>query len=150
MYSLKSKNIYARLVNVHDGDTITCIIESYPNCFFKYNVRLNNIDASEITSKDPKLKNLAILARNSLIYILTGIIIDNDSNYTRYDIINLLSTDVFLVYLKCDGMDKYGRVLADVYNINNHEKSASEILAEKYPNAIHEYHGGHKTVFNIT
>lgn len=146
-YSLKNQNIYARLVNVHDGDTITCIIESYPKCFFKYNIRLNNIDACEITTKDSKLKQQAIIARNHLIEFLTGIILDDKHIYTRNDIIDILSKDAYLVYLKCDGMDKYGRVLADVYNIENLNKSASEYLRELYPESVNEYHGGHKAAF---
>ena len=46
-------------------------------------------------------------------------------------------------------MDKYGRILADVYPLNNLGKSASDFLLEQYPQYVYEYHGGHKSSFYI-
>ena len=87
------------------------------------------------------------MLRNKLIEYLSTIKMDYSKYYTRNDIISLLANDVYLVYLKCSDMDKYGRVLGDVYPLNNTEISASEYLLKEYPNYIKEYHGGHKLNF---
>ena len=117
LYSFEHKQVWARVLSVHDGDTITCVIESFPGLFFRYNVRLDGIDTSEMTSKDTVLKDFAELARNRLIaYITDGAVqLDKNVHYTRNTIIQKLESDVYLVYLACSKMDKYGRILAQVY-----------------------------------
>lgn len=133
VYSFENKKIWARVVNVHDGDTITCIIEAFPECFFKYNVRLEGIDTSEITSSDTRLKELAQIGRNQLVaYITNGKkILDNQTKYTRNDIIAIFNDNVYLVLLDCKKMDKYGRIIATVYNNENKNENKNTVSANQ-------------------
>lgn len=93
------------VINVHDGDTITIATKMYycnkvDDPLFRFSVRLRGIDSAEITSHTFAEKNCAILARNAL----------NEKVFYKN------------VVLKNVALEKYGRILADVYldneNIN--------------------------------
>lgn len=150
-FSLDNYNCWARLVNVHDGDTITVIIEYPSNTFCKYNIRLDGIDTAEISSRDPVTKQKAIIARNLLIQFSTCNDIEVPANLinilstpsTRNQIISMLEKKVYLVFLKCKKMDKYGRVLADVYAADDMNTSLNSMILEA--NLAYEYYGGHKS-----
>ena len=146
LYSFENKKLWARVLSVHDGDTITCAIESFPGCFFRYNIRLAGIDTREMTSKGQS-KDLAITSRNKLIAFITDnqIVLCETKIYTRTMIIAEFGRDVFLVYLDCDKMDKYGRVLARVYSPTNQKQSANAMLLETGLAQI--YNGGTKQEF---
>jgi micrococcal nuclease len=81
-----------KVVDVYDGDTITVVL---PFCgrLFKSKCRLLGIDSPEIRTKDLIEKGAAQAARDWL----------------RRQILDRR------VYLRCKGYDKYGRLLADVY-----------------------------------
>ena len=89
--------IKGRVVNVYDGDTITIIGYVKNNSkLFKFSVRLNNIDCPEIKSKkspDKTEYEIAVKAKN----------------YVQDLILNEI------VNLKDVNLDKYGRLLANVY-----------------------------------
>ena len=85
-----------RVIKVYDGDTIT--IASKLNGFadshiFKFSVRLNGIDTPEMRTKNADEKEVAIIARNALSSKILGNI----------------------VILKNVSLEKYGRLLADIY-----------------------------------
>ena len=124
-FSLKGTECYARVVNIHDGDTITVIIPLFDtNKFYKFSVRLSGIDTCEISSTTEENKILAINAKNKLIELVTS------NNNT--DIIKLyLQNNIALVYLKCLDFDKYGRLLATIYKNKNDEISFSDILIKE-------------------
>jgi len=92
-----------KVVKVYDGDTIT-IATKYPGVenspIYRFSVRLNGIDSAEIKGKTFAEKEQAILARDALSTLIMNKI----------------------VFLKNLSMEKYGRILADVYlddlNIN--------------------------------
>ena len=104
-----------RVIKVYDGDTVTiaCYFpnidkENHLQCsnkLYKFSIRLKGIDCPEIRSKDPNEKDIAILAREFIHKLI----------YNK------------VVYLKDIQMEKYGRLLADVY-INN--ESCSELLLQ--------------------
>jgi endonuclease YncB( thermonuclease family) len=86
-----------RVVNVYDGDTIHIVgfVINNPQ-LFKFSVRLNGLDSPEIKSgksADTTEKEIAILAQQYISNIVNGNI----------------------VTLKNVSLDKYGRLLADVY-----------------------------------
>jgi len=141
LYSFENKKLWGRVLSVHDGDTMTCAIEAYPGCFFRYNVRLCGIDTSEMSGP---CKTKAIESRNELISFITNgeIHMDREHTYKRNDIISLFSKDIYLVYLECSKMDKYGRILANVYPPGDFQYSANQMLRDK--GLAHEYDGGHK------
>ena len=103
--NLNSKNIpkyipeinQGKVINVYDGDTITIAgyVKNNPK-LFKFSVRLNNIDCPEIKSKkspDKTEYEIAVKAKN----------------YVQ----DLILNDI--VCLKDVKLDKYGRLLANVY-----------------------------------
>lgn len=82
----------ARVCNVYDGDTCTCILE-FNQKLQKFSVRLTGIDTAEMKSKDPELKKKALAAKQ----YLSSMILNK------------------IVRLECEGLDKYGRILGKVY-----------------------------------
>lgn len=112
--------IYAKVINVYDGDTITVAsklpFKSSP--IYRFSVRLRNIDSPEIKSKSKTESDLAIKSRDALHNLIFGKIIE----------------------LKNNGKEKYGRLLADIYLDGIHINKW--MLDNKY--AV-EYDGGKKT-----
>ena len=91
---------YGKVIKVYDGDTITIASRltngSLP--IYRFSVRLRGIDSAEIKGLTETEKKLAIKSRDAL----HGLIFDK------------------IVTLKNVGVEKYGRVLADVYLENLH------------------------------
>lgn len=116
-FGLSGCSYTARLVDVHDGDTITVIAEVFPLKIMKFHVRLTGVDAPELISNDPRLKELAQKARMRVVSLLTGK--NETQTRTRSELITFLQKDVHLVNVCCHEMDKYGRVLAEVYKDSN-------------------------------
>lgn len=131
-FSLKGMRFASRIVDVIDGDTIVGIIPLM-NTFYKFHIRLASIDTSEIKSKDAKLKEIAIKAKNRLLELITDKSINSK---------NELEADVYLVWLKCEDFDKYGRLLANIYRTPECVKSFSEILLEE--KLAYPYYGSTK------
>ena len=108
----------AKVVSVYDGDTITVAAKS--SCTappLLYKVRLARIDTPELRTKDAEEKRLAILARDALSEKILGKI----------------------VTLENVGLEKYGRVLADISYRG--ENICDWLLKEKYAKP---YDGGTK------
>jgi micrococcal nuclease len=87
-----------KVVKVYDADTITIANHIYvgssrSNEIYRFQVRLHGIDSPEIKSKNPTTKALAIKARDVLSEMISGKI----------------------VQLQNVQLEKYGRLLADVY-----------------------------------
>lgn len=123
--SMNGLKCYGRLIDVYDGDTVKVILPTF-NSYYKFTIRLDGIDTSEIRSKDKILQNNAIKARDRVFELLT----DNKVN-TKNDIKKLLESEVYLVWIECLNKDKYGRILANIYKDNNITKSISDILLEE-------------------
>ena len=86
---------FGKVIKVYDGDTIT-IAAKLPNTLgpiYRFSVRLIGIDSPEIKGKTFKEKELAVISRDILSQLIMGKI----------------------VYLRNVSMEKYGRILADVY-----------------------------------
>jgi endonuclease YncB( thermonuclease family) len=111
-----------KVVKVYDGDTIT-VASKLPfmeEPVYRFSVRLAGIDSPEINSKTIKEKEAALLARDALYDLIFGKI----------------------VYFENVSVEKYGRVLADVYCEDIHINSW--MLTNNY--AI-PYFGGAKQKF---
>lgn len=83
------------VIKVYDGDTIT-IASKLPykkSPIYRFSVRLNGIDCPEIKSNDSREKECAQIAKKAL------------SDLILHKTVSLKNLD----------MDKYGRILADVY-----------------------------------
>lgn len=107
----------ARVVNVHDGDTISVIIPLF-NTFYKYNIRIYDLDTPEIHNTNLILKNLAEKARKRILELIKCL--NND-----------LESDIYGVYIECKEYDKYGRLLANVYTLDKHELISDILIKEK-------------------
>ena len=101
-----------RVVSMHDGDTFTAIFR-FDNAFYKFPVRLGRIDTCEMTSENHELKARAFLARNRLFEMITGTNADTLS-WRKKNFDNYFGAHPTCITMNCTGMDKYGRVLADV------------------------------------
>ena len=125
LFSLSGIKTYARLVDVHDGDTGKVVFKIFDK-YFKFIIRINGIDTAEIYSKNKLLKEKALEARNRLIDFLSSgkIKISNDSS--SKDIQKLLDKNIIIVYINCFEFDKYGRLLVDLQD--EHFKSVSSLL----------------------
>ena len=142
----------ARVVGVHDGDTISCIV-MVGDRYSRFMVRLQGIDTPEITSHDPVIKEKATLARNFVIERVTSLPLPLNTQkekekekekWTRTDICKYLCEKVYMVNLVCSEMDKYGRLLAEVFVNDSLSSINTELLARGFANA---YDGGHKQDF---
>ena len=104
-----------RVISVYDGDTIHIagFVVNNPQ-LFKFSVRLNGIDCPEMKSGkslDKTEKDIAIIAKSFLTEINNQV-----------------------VTLRNVGLDKYGRLLADVYFQERHlnKEMIDKRLAVKY------------------
>ena len=109
-----------RVVDIYDGDTCTVIIY-YGGEYIKYPVRLFGIDTCEIKSKNEKNNELAYQARHKIYNLITSKQLD-DYKCKRTEIRKILNEDVYLVVLDIAGLDKYGRLLADMFKYDNNNK----------------------------
>ena len=94
------KITYGKVIKVYDGDTITIACRIYngyssvePPELYRFSVRLNGIDSPEMKSRHENEKKLAHVSQEALSNLIFGKI----------------------VTLQNISMEKYGRVLADVY-----------------------------------
>ena len=108
-----------KVVKVYDGDTITIATKlPYDNSpYYRFSVRLKGIDCPEIKTSNLYEKECALIARDFLIELLMD----------------------KMVLLKDVELEKYGRILADVYI---DEQNVSELLCEK--KLAVKYEGGTK------
>jgi endonuclease YncB( thermonuclease family) len=132
--ALNNKFLVARVVDIYDGDTITCIINVF-NEYFLFNVRLGDIDTCEIKSKNIKCKAKAQEAQNYLYELITKKI-KNDFNFSRKHLCSLLESKVYLVNILCGTLDKYGRLLGWIFDLEDlsqdkTSKSFNHILVDK-------------------
>jgi endonuclease YncB( thermonuclease family) len=141
-FSLNGHSCIARVVNVHDGDTITVLLKCLDKVY-KFHVRLNDMDAYEITSKDPLIKELAIKGRQRIIHLIQP----NNSQHrelsSRKEIKEYFTTNKTIVYLECFKNDKYGRLLANVFTFHDMIDIGKVLITE---GLACEYHGKTKTL----
>ena len=122
----------ARVIDIYDGDTCTIIIK-FNNIYNKFTVRLNGIDTCEMKAKSAENKKKAYLARDRLLNLVTNIPQQNDS-LPRKTVRDLLNREVYLINICITGTDKYGRLLGDLYSLNDVAKTvsfSSILLTEK-------------------
>jgi len=114
-FSLNNLFIETRVIEIYDGDTCTCILPVY-NHFFKFNIRLADIDTCELKSKSNNNKNLALEARKRLCSLISDDFVDIDLNISKKDLISKLNSKCYIIKIKCGDFDKYGRLLGWLYN----------------------------------
>lgn len=129
VFSLTGREFIAKVVSIYDGDTMTCIIEMFPETFYQVKFRLFGIDTPELNGDNVEQ---AIQARNRVICLVTSEDIQNIQSMSRKDIKALLNMNQYFVKIQCHHFDKYGRVLADVYTIDNPNETINQILLREH------------------
>lgn len=114
-FSLNDLFSESRIVSIYDGDTCTCILP-VDKKFYKFNVRLAEIDTCEITSKNSDNKQLALEARKRLCQLISPDFDQMDLNISKKDLIEKLNKKCYTIKIKCGEFDKYGRLLGWLYN----------------------------------
>ena len=139
-FSFKGIKSNARLVDVYDGDTITCVLNIFDE-YYKLKCRLYGIDTMEMKDHDIQVKQKALEARKKVIDVLCG---DDclEINSTRKEIQEYLKNNVIVIWIECMDFDKYGRILCKAYKSKEYEKDVSNILIEN--NLAVKYDGGKK------
>jgi endonuclease YncB( thermonuclease family) len=137
MFNMFSERIIkAKVVDVYDGDTITCVTKyAHRGKFIKIKCRLIGVDTPEMRGGTDESKQDAIESRDFL----------SDLVFNK------------IVYLKCDINDKYGRVLVVVFTKNpipfyrkniyldkHFAKSVNKVMLDKKLGV--EYYGGKKYI----
>ena len=140
-FSLNGICNYARLVDVYDGDTITCILNVYGG-FYKFHIRISGIDTPEIKSKNESEKAKAFEARQTVLKYLCPQWTHPNAMCHRNEIQDFLRDNIVIVWVECLEFDKYGRLLAKIFPNKNCEKSVSDLLLER--GMAYSYDGGTK------
>lgn len=129
---------WCRVVDVIDGDSIM-VLMPYKNKknIYKFAIRLSGIDACEMNSKLSENRYKAVKARDRVIQLVTGInTLPNFKN--RKEVQTFLNEKVYVVWIECYCMDKYKRVLADVYPTHTAESISNTLVKESL---AYTYHG---------
>lgn len=130
-FSFAGRKLWARVVSVYDGDTIT-IVFPVGETMYRFNARMYGIDTCEMKSKEAANKETALRARNRLIELISGRPLANPTGAVRKDIVRHLAEDTYLVWIECLEFDKYGRVLVKVRKSDDPDlKTFSDILVEE-------------------
>lgn len=137
--SLNGISTHARLIDILDGDTITCILP-FLNKFFKFHIRLEGIDTCEMKSKNELLQKKAIKAKNFVLNKLTDESFEESTS--RHNIQKYLKENIVIIWIECKHFDKYGRLLGNIYSLSDTCTSISEHLIEN--KLAYKYHGDTK------
>jgi endonuclease YncB( thermonuclease family) len=151
-FSLNDKYLKCRVVDIYDGDTCTCVLFLFNN-YYKFTIRLADIDTCELRSKEIDNKELAYNARMFLFKSITDY--ELDMHISRKEMRNKLNEKIYLIYILCGGFDKYGRLLGWLFNKNNIKKpNRDDILLNSfnyqliYAKLAYEYKGNTKLTEN--
>lgn len=145
IFTLNGIKTFARVVDIYDGDTMTCVIPLFDN-YYKFTIRLNGIDTCEIRNKNMELKHKGMAARKLIIDELCP---NNsyDIDVSKKEIQEYLKKHIIIVWLECLEFDKYGRVLGNIYKKVDSNKSLSDILLDA--KLAYKYDGGTKIDENL-
>ncbi len=147
-FSLEGKKIQAKITNVYDADTCRAVFY-LDNKLVKYTVRLKGIDTPEIRPKksvefrDEEIK-AAKKSRNRFIQLCTDQMIEIDKDYKKKELQSIIDKNRKLVILDCHEFDKYGRLLATIYEDTNMTSFNNVLIEEGY---AYVYNGGTKQKF---
>ena len=139
-FTLAGTKCWARLVACHDGDSPTLVFP-YAGRMHKFHTRMYGIDTCEMTSKDVAVKERAVKARDRLIQLCTQ---RQDIPVFKSDkeIVNYLSQDTYVVWVRCMDFDKYARPLVHLKRAPEDNKTFSDVLVEE--NLAYRYYGATK------
>ena len=143
LFSLDGRTFDAKVVDVYDGDTCSVVISLF-DTFTKFRVRCAGYDSPEMKPlKSEENREITILnackARNYFAFRTTNCEIDLNIAYSKKDMKSILETNTKVIKIKCEGWDKYGRLLGHFYVDG---KYINEEMIQK--NFGYRYYGGTK------
>ena len=140
-FSLKGKNVSAKVVQVYDGDTCDLVFD-YRGELMRYNCRLKGINTAELRKKRGKVPRDAKgrdakIARDFLAWLSTGNkakeFNDKEPALTETELQKWLNESEELVFAKLGGFGKYGRLLVTLKRTRYERKTFNQLLLdEKY------------------
>jgi endonuclease YncB( thermonuclease family) len=122
-FSLEGCDVVAKVVDIYDGDTLTCVFYKFKKCY-RFTVRLAGIDTCELSSKN---REQGLRARMRLYELVSKDTTPIDIHIPRKNLRQKLGESRCLVRLICGKFDKYGRLLVQLYEVNG-IKSVNDIL----------------------
>jgi len=125
-FSLDGLVKLCKVVDVYDGDSCRVVFRNN-NKINKWNIRMNGYDSPEIRPSK-KLENRDEIKKKAI----------EAKNYLK----SLIMNENQLVYLKCSGFDKYGRLLGDMYINKEDDISVNQTTIDN--NYAYKYDGGTK------
>lgn len=140
-FDLDGSRMWVRLINAHDGDTMTVGFE-FASQFYRTNVRLIGLDTPEIRSKDPNEKLLAVQARNRVLNWAAPALFEVDGMYEEKQVMEKLKQTPVVLFVECREGDKYGRPLVKVFKTSVATDSINDMLLQD--NQADTYEGGTK------
>ena len=126
---LEGQTKLCKVVDIYDGDTCR-VVFNHNGCINKWNVRMNGYDSPEMRPSR-SLPNREEIKKKAV----------ESKEYLRSLVANSAEQ---LVYVKCGGFDKYGRLLGELYVNLEDEKSVNQQMIDNGHG--YEYHGGTKKV----
>ena len=149
-FSLAGRKTVGKVVDIYNADTCK-IVFGLDNVIVKFNCRLSGIDTPELKpsrhNPDRELeKKAAQRARNRLIQLCTDCDCTLDKKFSRKSKKEFLKKNEKLVNIHCGDFDKYGRLLIEIFDINNDKSFNTMLIEESYAN---KYDGGKKEPFKF-
>ena len=129
VFTLEGQTKLCKVVDIYDGDTCR-VVFNHNGCINKWNVRMNGYDSPEMRPSR-SLPNREEIKKKAV----------ESKEYLRSLVANSAEQ---LVYVKCGGFDKYGRLLGELYVNLEDEKSVNQLMIDNGHG--YEYHGGTKKV----
>jgi endonuclease YncB( thermonuclease family) len=155
-FSLEGLEIWAKVVNVYDGDTFRVSFYMNPTDSkqVKFKVRGNGYNACEMyPNKDhpqrEREQEKAIYARNRFIQLATDCKVELKERYTRKDVQSIVDRNKKLVFVRFSKFEKFGRVLADVFEDRNAKKSINQILIDERHAVVYNGEGRDKNALTV-
>lgn len=129
LFSFENTQKLCKIVNVYDGDTFTACFY-YNDNIIKCKCRTNGYDSPEMR---PRLNN----PNRDLE--------KEKAKEARQKFIDFSNCEHDLVNIKFGKFDKYGRILAEVYNLETNENVNKMMIKQNFG---YEYNGGKKKEFS--
>lgn len=143
IFSMRGYCTWGRVVQVHDGDTVSIVLplQDSEKAVFRFSARLMGIDTCEIVSADDTLRDRATKAQQRLVELVTGG--TAPSGLRTRELRHFLQASVCLVWVECNNMDKYGRMLVTLRaDSDPASPSFADCLIEEH--LAYPYNGGTK------
>lgn len=143
-FSLQGQELKGKVVNIYDGDTCSIVLMMNDGTLQKHKVRLFGFDCPELVPPKSKENRQEIIlsakrSRNYLAHRVSNVHIDINEDYSKKELQRLLDLNTKIIKVQCLESDKYGRLLAKIYDgkkcIND------EVVQNGYG---YEYYGGTK------